>query len=199
MLADPHERDADLDRLFISMQAVSGFVTLFSGRFVRIRLFHVKRFLLTRMKKIFLVWSSRDLYQKSLFYGEFFCVNTVPIFILNWLKFPQVKCNFIISSHSRRWNNFMSSGCSYWTYSITLLRIYIVADLWHFGTDPYPRIRASDKWIWIRIWILLFSSLTFKMPTKNKFFLKSFSACYFLKLHVDYFSKLKRQKEVTKP
>jgi hypothetical protein len=29
--------------------------------------------------------------------------------------------------------------------------------------DPDPRIHASDKWIRIRI--LLFSSLTFKMPT----------------------------------
>ncbi len=44
------------------------------------------------------------------------------------------------------------------------------ADPGHFGVDPDPdldsRIHASDKWIRI----LLFSSLTFKMPTKNKFF-----------------------------
>jgi hypothetical protein len=32
-------------------------------------------------------------------------------------------------------------------------------------TDLGPRIHASDQWI--RIQILLFSSLTFKMPTKN--------------------------------
>jgi hypothetical protein len=31
--------------------------------------------------------------------------------------------------------------------------------------NPDPRIHASDKWIRIRI--LLFSSLTFKTPTKN--------------------------------
>jgi hypothetical protein len=36
---------------------------------------------------------------------------------------------------------------------------------WHFGVDPDPRIHASDKWIRIRI--LLFSSLTFKRPAKN--------------------------------
>jgi hypothetical protein len=37
--------------------------------------------------------------------------------------------------------------------------------------DPDPRIHASDLWIHIRIRIgiriLLFSSLTFKKPTKN--------------------------------
>jgi hypothetical protein len=35
--------------------------------------------------------------------------------------------------------------------------------------DPDPRIHATDKWIRLRIQIriLLFSSLTFKMPTKN--------------------------------
>ncbi len=42
------------------------------------------------------------------------------------------------------------------------------ADPWHFGVDPDPdldaRIHARDYWIRI----LLFSSLTFKMPTKNK-------------------------------
>ncbi len=39
-----------------------------------------------------------------------------------------------------------------------------VADPWHFSVDPDPRIHASDEWI--RIWILLFSSLAFKMLTK---------------------------------
>jgi hypothetical protein len=40
-----------------------------------------------------------------------------------------------------------------------------VADPWHFEVDPDPdpRIHASDQ----GIRILLFSSLTFKMPTKN--------------------------------
>jgi hypothetical protein len=46
---------------------------------------------------------------------------------------------------------------------------------------------------WIRI--LLFSSLTFKMPAKNLFFNTIFSAYYFLKLHLHNFSKIKSQKE----
>ncbi len=46
---------------------------------------------------------------------------------------------------------------------------------------------------WIRI--LLFSSLTFIMPAKIKFFNTIFSAYYFLKLHLHHFSKIKSQKE----
>jgi hypothetical protein len=38
-----------------------------------------------------------------------------------------------------------------------------VADPRHVGVNPDPRIHASDQWIRI----LLFSSMTFKMPTKN--------------------------------
>jgi hypothetical protein len=40
-----------------------------------------------------------------------------------------------------------------------------VPDPWHFGADPDPRITASDEWIWI----LLFSSLTYKTATKTNF------------------------------
>ncbi len=50
-----------------------------------------------------------------------------------------------------------------------------VPDSWHFGVDPDPRIRGSmpltngsGSGSWIRI--LLFLSLTFKMPAKNLFF-----------------------------
>jgi hypothetical protein len=39
----------------------------------------------------------------------------------------------------------------------------------------------------------IFSSLTFKMLTKNNFFLKS-SAYYFLKVHLHHFSKKKLKK-----
>ncbi len=55
------------------------------------------------------------------------------------------------------------------TKQANLCAVISVADLWHFGTKPDPRIHASDYWIRIRIWIriLLFSSLTFKTPTKN--------------------------------
>jgi hypothetical protein len=55
--------------------------------------------------------------------------------------------------------------------------------------------RIYDILVWIRIRILLFSSLTFKMPAKNKFFNIISSAFYFLKLHLHYFSKIKSQKE----
>ncbi len=46
---------------------------------------------------------------------------------------------------------------------------------------------------------LLFSSLTFKTPTKNyRIFFQSFSAHYFLKVYLHHFSKKKSHKEVTK-
>ncbi len=53
--------------------------------------------------------------------------------------------------------------------------------------------RIHDIVVWIRI--LLFSSLSFKMPAKNRFFNTIFSACYFLKVHLNYFSKIKSHKE----
>ncbi len=52
---------------------------------------------------------------------------------------------------------------------------------------------GSGSTSWIRI--LLFSSLTFKMPAKKQFFNTIFSACYFLEVHLRYFSKIKSQKE----
>jgi DNA-directed RNA polymerase subunit RPC12/RpoP len=51
-------------------------------------------------------------------------------------------------------------------YYLPVLRIHDIL----VYPDPDPRIHASEWWIRIRIRILLFSSLTFKMPTKNKFF-----------------------------
>ncbi len=56
------------------------------------------------------------------------------------------------------------------------------------------RIRASDLWIRLRLQILLFSFLIFKKPTKNYFFL-SFSAYYFLKVHLHHFSEIKSNKK----
>jgi hypothetical protein len=44
-------------------------------------------------------------------------------------------------------------------------------------------------------WILLFSSLTFKMPAKKLIFNKKFSAYYFLKVHLHHFSKIKSLKD----
>ncbi len=58
---------------------------------------------------------------------------------------------------------------------------------------PEPVFRIHDILVWIRN--LLFSSLTFKMPAKNKFFNTIFSACYFLKVHWHYLSKIKSQRE----
>ncbi len=68
---------------------------------------------------------------------------------------------------SRSWMNFPD----HFPVSLeTVLRVKInVADPWHFGVDPDPRIHASDLWIRIRIRIriLLYSSLTFKMSAKK--------------------------------
>ncbi len=57
--------------------------------------------------------------------------------------------------------------------------------------DPDPRIHASD--LWIRI--LLFSSLTFKMPTKT-IFVKTFSCLLLFEgTFLHSFPKIKSQKE----
>ncbi len=56
-------------------------------------------------------------------------------------------------------------------------------------------LRIHDILVWIRI--LLFSSLTFKRPTKKLILKKSFSAEYFLTVHLHHFSKIKSQKVVT--
>jgi hypothetical protein len=53
-----------------------------------------------------------------------------------------------------------------------------VPDPWHFGVDPESRI-------------LLFLSWTFKTPTKKLIFENSFSASYFLKVHLHHFSRIK--------
>ncbi len=73
-----------------------------------------------------------------------------------------------------------------------------VADPWHFGTDPFPVIHTS--WIRIRnrmqIRILLFRQLPSRRQQQQKFL--RFFAHYFLKVHLQHFSKIKRPKEVTK-
>ncbi len=56
-----------------------------------------------------------------------------------------------------------------------------------------PLTNGSGFASWIRI--LLFSSLTFKMPAENKIFNTIFSAYYFLKVQLHHFSKIKSQKE----
>jgi hypothetical protein len=63
------------------------------------------------------------------------------------------------------------------------------------GSMPLTNGSGSGFGSGSRIRILLFSSLTFKMPAKNKFLNTIFSAYYFLKLHLHHFSKIKSQKE----
>ncbi len=76
-------------------------------------------------------------------------------------------------------------GSPAFRYSCALQRrwaVTSVADPWNFGTDLDPLIQTSDLWIriWIRmqIWILLFSSVTFK--TSTKFIFLSKFVWYFL-------------------
>ncbi len=65
------------------------------------------------------------------------------------------------------------------------------------GSMPLTNRSGFGSGSWIRI--LLFSSLTFKMPAKNLFFNTIFntifSAYYFLKLNLHHFTKIKSQKE----
>ncbi len=66
-----------------------------------------------------------------------------------------------------------------------------VPDPWHFGTDPDPRISTSDQRIRIRLRILLFSSMTFKMPTtQDKFFLSFFCLVLFECTFTSFFSTI---------
>ncbi len=64
------------------------------------------------------------------------------------------------------------------------------------GSMPLTNGSGFGSGSWIRI--LLFSTLTFKMPAKNLFFDTIFSAYYFLKLNLHHFSKIKSQKEYQK-
>jgi hypothetical protein len=65
-----------------------------------------------------------------------------------------------------------------------------VVDPCHLGTDPDPGLRIYDPDQRIRV--LLFSSLTFKTPSKTFCLL---SAYYFLKVYLHHFSKIKSHKE----
>jgi hypothetical protein len=84
----------------------------------------------------------------------------------------------------------------HWTFVAKERQIISVPDPWHFGrnmdADPDPPIRTFGLWLTdpdadptpdpgmrIRLRILLFSSVTFKVPTKNIFFSLSFYAYSF--------------------
>ncbi len=55
--------------------------------------------------------------------------------------------------------------------SVALLLLISVVDPWHFGkvSDPGPQIHTTELPIQLRIQILLFSSVAFKM-SRNKIF-----------------------------
>ncbi len=61
------------------------------------------------------------------------------------------------------------------------------------GSMPLTNGSGFGSGSWIRI--LLISSLTFMMPTKNNLCLNLFSAYYCLKVHLPNFPKIKSQKE----
>ncbi len=71
------------------------------------------------------------------------------------------------------------------------------ADPWHFGTDADPRIHAS-------LWLMDLDPdpaifvIDIQDDNKKTNFWKSFSAYYFLKVHLHSFSRIICQKEVTK-
>jgi hypothetical protein len=73
-----------------------------------------------------------------------------------------------------------------------------VENPWHFGTDADQGIRATD--LRIRIRILLFSSMDFKIPTKKLFYKVKFFSLLLVEgtrtLHQS--SKKKNHKEDTK-
>jgi hypothetical protein len=63
-----------------------------------------------------------------------------------------------------------------------------ICDIFGTGPDPGPRIRTGD------LRILLFSSVTSKTETKNKFFEFFCLLRYFLKIHLHHFVKGKKLK-----
>jgi hypothetical protein len=77
-------------------------------------------------------------------------------------------------------------------YYLAVLRIHdILGWIRIRGSMPLTNGSVFGSGSWIRI--LLFSSLTFKMPAKNYFFYTIFSAYYFLKLHLHQFSKISQK------
>ncbi len=69
--------------------------------------------------------------------------------------------------------------------STVLFWIALVLNTVLMDSDPAPKL------------ILLFSSMTNRVPTKNKCFFQSYFAYYVLNAHLHQYSKIKSQKEVT--
>ncbi len=70
-----------------------------------------------------------------------------------------------------------------------------VPDPWHFVVDLDPRIHASDSWIRILDPDPAIFVIDLQDASKKLIFYTIFSDCYFLKVHIQYFSKIKSQKE----
>ncbi len=74
-----------------------------------------------------------------------------------------------VVSVSSQGAGFAPSPAQHKRSQITCRFLTSVPNPWHFGTDSDPWIRTSDKRMQLKI-LLFFSSVTIKMPTKNKFF-----------------------------
>jgi hypothetical protein len=74
-----------------------------------------------------------------------------------------------------------------------------LVDPLHFGTDPDPdpRICRTDLRIRVLLEILLFSSVTFKMPTINNFFLTFFLLTFLRYIYIILQREKVIKKEVT--
>ncbi len=122
-------------------------------------------------------------------FEDFFYLSACPV-VNN--KYIFVK---ISSTHKHKTPFFSADQCKKCfsrNQCYAVLRIHDILG-WIRIRGSMPLTNGSGSGSWIRI--LLFSSLNFKMPAKNKFFNTIFSAYYFLKLHIHHFSKIKSQKE----
>ena len=120
---------------------------------------------------------------------------------LTLIKFIQKSEKTIVSlsdPHLNRRNTVVSFVLLVNYLSAPVMRIH---DIWcgsrSGSADPCLWLFFfSGSGSWIRI--LIFSSLTFKILTKNKLFLRFYSACYFLNVQFTSFFKDKNSKSVTK-
>jgi hypothetical protein len=93
-------------------------------------------------------------------------------------------CPYIPTSKHRRWELLVNIGmfCIYWDVCGRSILSEIVR---YVGTIHVSVFRIRGILVRIRLRLLLFSSVTFKMP--QKYFFLTFYACSFLKVHLyDY-------------
>ncbi len=98
-----------------------------------------------------------------------------------------------VSSRFLHVARFNFSFFSYIPTVYNLVRLHLVPAFLHVFVcfEYFPVLQIHDILVWIRIRILLFSSLT---PTKNLFKKKGFSAYYFLKVYLHNFSQIRFSK-----